>query len=78
MEFKIGVLPGDGIGPEITEQAVKAIDAVCRRFGHKAHYTYAPVGAAAIDSCGEAYPDSIRVSTTIPAPKYVPSRGFWP
>lgn len=58
MEFKIGVLPGDGIGPEITEQAVKAIDAVCRRFGHKAHYTYAPVGAAAIDSCGEPYPDS--------------------
>lgn len=58
MEFKICVLPGDGIGPEITEQAVKAIDAVCRRFGHKAHYTYAPVGAAAIDSCGEPYPDS--------------------
>ena len=58
MEFKICVLPGDGIGPEITEQAVKAIDAVCRRFGHKANYTYAPVGAAAIDSCGEPYPDS--------------------
>lgn len=58
MEFKIGVLPGDGIGPEITEQAVKAIDAVCRTFGHKAHYTYAPVGAAAIDRCGEPYPDS--------------------
>ena len=57
MEFKIGVLPGDGIGPEITAQAVKAVDAVCARFGHKAHYTYAEVGAAAIDRYGDPYPE---------------------
>ena len=43
MEFKIGVLPGDGIGPEITAQAVKVIDAVCARYGHQAKYTYAEV-----------------------------------
>lgn len=57
MEFKIGVLPGDGIGPEIIAQAVKAVDAVCRKFGHRAHYTYASVGAAAIDRYGEPYPE---------------------
>ena len=53
MEFKIGVLPGDGIGPEITAQAVKVIDAVCARYGHQAKYTYAEVGAAAIDRYGD-------------------------
>lgn len=57
MEFKIGVLPGDGIGPEITAQAVKAVDAVCRKFGHKVKYTYAEVGAAAIDKYGDPYPE---------------------
>ena len=57
MEFKIGVLPGDGIGPEITAQAVKVIDAVCARYGHQAKYTYAEVGAAAIDRYGDPYPE---------------------
>ena len=57
MEFKIGVLPGDGIGPEITAQAVKAVDAVCRKFGHTVKYTYAQVGAAAIDEYGNPYPE---------------------
>ena len=32
MNFKIAKLPGDGIGPEVVSQAVKAVDAVCRRF----------------------------------------------
>lgn len=58
MKLKIAKLPGDGIGPEVVEQAVKAIDAVCGRFGHEATYTYAPVGACAIDLTGDAYPDS--------------------
>lgn len=58
MEFRIGVLPGDGIGPEIVAQAVKAIDAVCRKYGHSVRYTYAEVGAAAIDKYGDPYPES--------------------
>lgn len=57
MEFKIGVLPGDGIGPEITAQAVRVIDAVCARYGHQAKYTYAEVGAVAIDRYGDPYPE---------------------
>ncbi|MFA6859623.1 MAG: isocitrate/isopropylmalate family dehydrogenase, partial [Bacteroidales bacterium] len=57
MELKIAKLPGDGIGPEVIEQAVKAIDAVCSKFGHKAEYTFAYVGACAIDKFGDPYPD---------------------
>ena len=34
MDLKIAVLPGDGIGPEIIEQAIKAIDATCKKYGH--------------------------------------------
>lgn len=57
MELKIAKLPGDGIGPEVIDQAVKAIDAVCSKFGHKAEYTFAYVGACAIDKLGDPYPD---------------------
>ncbi len=57
MDLRIAVLPGDGIGPEIVEQAVKAINAVCTLYGHKVEYTYALVGAAAIDKVGNPYPE---------------------
>ncbi|MGL1889075.1 MAG: 3-isopropylmalate dehydrogenase [Reichenbachiella sp.] len=57
MDFKIGVLAGDGIGPEIVEQAIKVMDAVATKFGHKFNYTEALVGAIAIDETGNPYPD---------------------
>lgn len=57
MDFKIGVLAGDGIGPEIVEQAIKVMDAVGTKFGHKFNYTKALVGAIAIDETGNPYPD---------------------
>jgi 3-isopropylmalate dehydrogenase len=57
MQKKIAVLPGDGIGPEIVRQAIKALDAVAGKFGHSFQYEYAAVGAAAIDSTGDPYPD---------------------
>ena len=57
MEFKIGVLAGDGIGPEIVEQAIKVMDAVAVKFGHKFNYTEALVGAIAIDKTGNPYPE---------------------
>lgn len=49
-------MPGDGIGPEIVEQALNVTKAVCRRFGHELKYTYGVVGASAIDQLGEPYP----------------------
>lgn len=58
MKLKIAKLPGDGIGPEVVEQAVKVVDAICRKFGHEVSYTFAPVGACAIEQTGSAYPDS--------------------
>lgn len=57
MKLKIAVLPGDGIGPEISVQGVNVMNAVCKRFGHEVSYEYALCGAAAIDAAGDAFPD---------------------
>ncbi len=57
MKLNIAVLPGDGIGPEIIEQAVKVTDAVCKQYGHQINYKYGLVGADAIDKTGNPYPD---------------------
>ena len=57
MKLKIAQLPGDGIGPEVVAQAVKAVNAVCARFGHEVEYTFARVGACAIEATGSAYPE---------------------
>jgi 3-isopropylmalate dehydrogenase len=57
MNFKIAVLPGDGIGPEIIEQAIKAMNAIGKKFNHSFNYKYALVGAAAIDKTGLPLPD---------------------
>ena len=50
MKLKIAVLAGDGIGPEISEQGVAVMEAVCRKFGHEVSFTPALCGAAAIDA----------------------------
>lgn len=57
MEFKIAVLPGDGIGPEIVQQAIKVLNATGRKFDHDFHFREAPVGAAAIDLVGDPFPE---------------------
>ena len=57
MNLKIAVLPGDGIGPEISEQGVNVLKAVCEKFGHTATYEYALCGAAAIDAVGDPFPE---------------------
>ncbi len=56
MTYNIATLPGDGIGPEVVEQAVKVMNAIGQKHGHTFKFTYAPVGATAIDSTGEPYP----------------------
>ena len=58
MQFKIATLPGDGIGPEIVEQAVKAMKSVGEVFDHQFDFQYAEVGASAIDSVGDPYPEA--------------------
>lgn len=58
MNKKIAVIPGDGIGPEVTNQSVKVLDAVAKRFGHQFDYRYAVMGAVAIDQTGNPLPDA--------------------
>ena len=53
MKFNIAVLPGDGIGPEISVQGVDVMNAVCEKFGHEVNYEYAICGADAIDKVGD-------------------------
>ena len=55
---RIAVLPGDGIGPEVTQQAIKVLDGVGERFNHHFEYCFAEVGAVAIDHTGSPLPDA--------------------
>jgi 3-isopropylmalate dehydrogenase len=57
MNKKIAVLKGDGIGPEVTNQAIKALNAISELYGHNFDYTEGLVGAAAIDATGNPFPD---------------------
>jgi 3-isopropylmalate dehydrogenase len=57
MKFTIATLPGDGIGPEITEQAIKVLTAISQKYNHEFTFEQALVGAAAIDATGNPYPD---------------------
>ena len=57
MNLKIALLAGDGIGPEVIDQAVKVSDAVAKKFGHQITWQPALTGAAAIEAVGEPYPD---------------------
>lgn len=56
--YKIAVLPGDGIGPEIMEQAERVLDVVSEKFGFKLEKKYADVGGAAIDKHGCPLPEA--------------------
>ncbi|NNK56739.1 MAG: isocitrate/isopropylmalate dehydrogenase family protein, partial [Desulfofustis sp.] len=50
--MKILVLPGDGIGPEITESTVAVLDAVNKRFGLGVEYVYEDIGFVSLDKYG--------------------------
>ncbi len=58
MELKIALLSGDGIGPEVINEAVKVSDAIAKKFSHNITWMPALTGAAAIDSFGDPYPES--------------------
>lgn len=57
MELNIALLPGDGIGPEVIDQAVKVSNAIAQKFNHKINWNPALTGADAIDKAGDPYPD---------------------
>lgn len=55
--YKVAVLAGDGIGPEVMDEALKVLDAVSKKFGFTVSTTPAFIGGAGIDNCGKAMPD---------------------
>ncbi len=52
MEYKIALIPGDGIGPEVVREAKKVLDTVCEKYGHTFSYTSLLMGGASIDVHG--------------------------
>ena len=57
MNLKIALLPGDGIGPEVINEAVKVSESIARKFNHKINWKEGLVGAAAINKIGDPYPE---------------------
>ncbi|MDD7184233.1 MAG: 3-isopropylmalate dehydrogenase [Oscillospiraceae bacterium] len=56
MEYNIALLKGDGIGPEIVDSAVKVLEKIGEKFGHKFNFTPYLIGGCAIDEVGEPLP----------------------
>ncbi len=56
MKKHIAVLPGDGVGPEVTQQAVKALKAVAHTFNHEFTFKNGLIGGVAINKTGDPYP----------------------
>ena len=54
MKFDLVVLPGDGIGPEVTDEGVRVLQAIGKKFGHDFNLHYGLIGGIAIDETGEA------------------------
>jgi 3-isopropylmalate dehydrogenase len=57
MNFNIAVIPGDGIGPEVTKQTVNVLQKVGEVYGHTFQFTEVLAGGCAIDKEGEALPE---------------------
>jgi 3-isopropylmalate dehydrogenase len=56
MRARIAVLPGDGIGPEVTREGVRCLERVAELFGHGFELMTLPFGGAAIDALGDPLP----------------------
>ena len=55
MEYAVTLIPGDGIGPEVTEAAVRVIDAACPRI----RWERVTAGAIALETCGDPLPQAV-------------------
>ncbi|MCC7258544.1 MAG: 3-isopropylmalate dehydrogenase [Gammaproteobacteria bacterium] len=60
MAALIGVLPGDGIGPEVIAEALKVLDTIARLGGHRFETRQALIGGAAMDAAGSSFPGETR------------------
>ena len=59
--YTFAVLPGDGVGPEVMEVALKVLKVTSEKFGFNLDYKSADIGGIAIDNHGLAFPDSTKV-----------------
>lgn len=57
MDYKIAVVKGDGIGPDIVDQAILVLDKIGKKYGHKFNYTEVLAGGAALDAVGVPLPE---------------------
>jgi 3-isopropylmalate dehydrogenase len=64
LKAKITLLPGDGIGPEVLDEAVKAVKAVAAKYDHDFSFQGALIGGAAIDATGSPLPDDTVAKCT--------------
>jgi 3-isopropylmalate dehydrogenase len=56
MHARIAILPGDGIGPEVTREAVECLELIATQAGHTLEFHAYPIGSAALDACGSPLP----------------------
>ena len=56
MDYRIAVVPGDGIGPEVVGQTLKVLDKVGEIYGHSFEYEKVLAGGCAIDAVGQCLP----------------------
>lgn len=61
-KYKITVLKGDGIGPEIVDECIKVLDKAGEKFGFSLDYDYQLLGGAAIDTAGVPYPKETELA----------------
>jgi len=62
MQFKLAVLPGDGVGPEITGEAARVLQTVGEKFGHSFDLRYGLIGGVALDEQGVSLsPDTLKM-----------------
>src|SRR5215813_13935297 len=57
-QFKITVLPGDGIGVEVTREAVACLETIAKKFGHEFEFNERLIGGVALDKTGAPLPDA--------------------
>lgn len=75
--YKIAVLPGDGIGPEIIEQGVKVLKAISEKFSVNFDFNEGLIGGAAIDTEGVPLPDSTLEMAKLSDAVYLGAIGDW-
>jgi 3-isopropylmalate dehydrogenase len=83
MEFSVLTLPGDGIGIEVTREAVRVLQHVCRKFNHKANLAEALLGGIAIHKTGTPFPAETealcqRADATLMGAVGLPEFDDWP